>query len=60
MHNRPRRTVAMHLEAREPDFAEMAERYGAETLRPRLAGRLECSGCGSRQVDMVVSGTERR
>jgi hypothetical protein len=44
----------------EPDPAEMAEHYGAETPVPDWRERLVCSGCGSRQVDMVVSGTERR
>jgi hypothetical protein len=41
----------------EPDPAEMARRYSAET--PVLAW-LVCSQCVSRQVDMLVSGTERR
>ena len=27
---------------------------------PRGKERLPCSGCGSRKIDMVVSGTERR
>jgi hypothetical protein len=44
----------------EPDPAEMAERYGAEMAVPHWHGRLVCSGCGTREVDMVVSGTERR
>jgi Zn finger protein HypA/HybF involved in hydrogenase expression len=44
----------------EPDPAEMAERYGAETTVPDWRARLVCSACGSRNVDMVVSGTERR
>jgi len=41
----------------EPDPAEMAARYGAET--PVLDWRewLACSRCGGRQVDMVVTGT---
>jgi len=43
----------------EPDAAEMAERYGAETTVPEWRERLVCSGCGSRNVDMVVTGTER-
>jgi hypothetical protein len=38
----------------------MAERYGAEMAVPEWSGRLLCSGCGSRQVDFVVTGTERR
>jgi hypothetical protein len=44
----------------EPDPAEMAERYGADTAVPDWCGRLVCSECGSRHVDMVVSGTGRR
>jgi hypothetical protein len=32
----------------EPDPAEMAERYGAETTVIELHARLTCSGCGSR------------
>jgi hypothetical protein len=38
----------------------MAERYGAETAVPEWRDRLVCSGCGSRQVEFVVTGTERR
>jgi hypothetical protein len=44
----------------EPDPAEMAERYGAEMSVPDWHDRLVCGRCGSRRVDMVVSGTERR
>jgi hypothetical protein len=40
----------------EPDPAEMAQRYGAETPVPDWRERLICSQCGSRQVDMVVTG----
>jgi hypothetical protein len=40
----------------EPDPAEMAERYGAETTVPDWSARLVCSRCGSHQIDMVVSG----
>jgi len=43
----------------EPDPAEMAERYGAEMPVPDWHSRLVCSRCGSRQVDMAVTGTER-
>jgi hypothetical protein len=39
----------------EPDPAEMATRYGAETPVPDWQARLVCGQCGSRQVDMVVS-----
>jgi hypothetical protein len=44
----------------EPDPAEMAERYGAEMTVIDWHARLACSGCGSHQVDFVVTGTERR
>jgi hypothetical protein len=44
----------------EPDPAEMAERYGAKTTISEWRERLVCSACGSRDVDMVVTGTERR
>jgi hypothetical protein len=43
----------------EPDPAEMARRYGAEMPVLEWA-RLVCSQCCGREVDMVVSGTERR
>ena len=44
----------------EPDPAEMVARYGADTSVLDWRDRLACSSCGSRAVDMVVSGTERR
>jgi hypothetical protein len=44
----------------EPDPAEMAERYGADMTVPDWHARLACSNCGSRKVDFVVTGTERR
>jgi Zn finger protein HypA/HybF involved in hydrogenase expression len=44
----------------EPDPAEQAERYGAEMTIPIWRERLICSKCGSREIDMVVSGTKRR
>jgi DNA-directed RNA polymerase subunit RPC12/RpoP len=44
----------------EPDPAEMAERHGAETTVPDWRARLVCSRCGSRRVDMVVTGTDRQ
>jgi hypothetical protein len=44
----------------EPDAAEMAERYGAGTSVPEWRERLVCSACGSRNVDTVGTGTERR
>jgi hypothetical protein len=43
----------------EPDAAEMAERYGAETTVLDWRDRLICSQCGSRNVDMIVTGTDR-
>jgi hypothetical protein len=53
--------AAAHLDCRhqvEPGRAEMAERYGAETTVPDWATRL--GQCGSRRVNMVVSGTKQR
>jgi len=38
----------------------MAERYGADTAVPEWRERLVCCRCGGRNVDMVVTGTERR
>ena len=43
----------------EPDPAEMAQRYGAETTVPDWRERLICSQCGSREIDMVVTGARR-
>jgi hypothetical protein len=43
-----------------PDPAETVQRYGAETVVLDWRDRLVCSQCGSRNVDMVVTGTERR
>jgi hypothetical protein len=43
----------------EPDPAEQAERYGAEMALPDWQARLVCSRCGSRGIDMVVTGTKR-
>jgi hypothetical protein len=43
----------------EPDPAEMAARYGAETPVLDWRERLVCSRCGSRRVDMVVTGERR-
>jgi len=44
----------------EPDPAEHAQRYGAETSVLEWRDKLVCSRCGGRHVEMVVSGTERR
>jgi hypothetical protein len=38
----------------------MAERYGADIPVLEWRERLVCSKCDSRDVDMVVTGTERR
>jgi hypothetical protein len=43
----------------EPDPAEMAQRYGAATQVLDWSARLICSRCGSRQIDMVVTGARR-
>ena len=40
----------------EPDPAEQARWYGPETPVPEWRRRLVCSQCGSRNVDMVVTG----
>jgi hypothetical protein len=37
----------------------MATRYGAEAAVLDWRERLVCSQCGSRQVDMVLTGTKR-
>jgi hypothetical protein len=44
----------------EPDPAGMAARYGTNTSVLDWRDRLLCSECGGRQVDMVVTGSERR
>jgi hypothetical protein len=44
----------------EPDPVEQSDRYGAETTLTDWHARLNCSKCGSRQVDMVVTGARRR
>jgi len=44
----------------EPDPAEIAQRHGADTVVLDWRDRLVCSHCGSRNIDMVVTGTERR
>jgi hypothetical protein len=43
----------------EPDPAEMAARYGAETPVPDWGKRLVCSKCGSCNTDFIVSGSWR-
>ena len=40
-------------------LAEMARRYGPETSVSEWRERLVCSRCGSRAVDMVVTGERR-
>ena len=44
----------------EPDPGEMGASYGANTSLLDWRDRLVCSRCRGRQVDMVVTGTERR
>ena len=39
----------------EPDPAETAARYGADTTVPDWRERLVCSKCVSREIDMVVT-----
>jgi Zn finger protein HypA/HybF involved in hydrogenase expression len=43
----------------EPDPAELAARYGADTPIPEWHKRLVCSKCGSRDVDFVLTGARR-
>jgi hypothetical protein len=43
-----------------PTQQEMAERYGAATSVLDWRDQLVCSKCGSRQDDLVLTGTERR
>jgi len=43
----------------EPDPAEQAERYGRVPV-PEWREGLVCSKCGSRDIDMVITGTEAR
>jgi hypothetical protein len=43
----------------EPDPAETATRYGAETSVPIWREPLVCSRCGGREIDMVLTGTKR-
>jgi hypothetical protein len=43
----------------EPDPTEMAQRYGAATTVLDWSARLVCSQCGSREIDMVVTGERR-
>jgi hypothetical protein len=40
----------------EPDAAEMAARYGAETPVLDWYKRLVCSQCGGREIDFVLTG----
>jgi hypothetical protein len=44
----------------EPDPAEMAEWYGAQTPLIDWRKRLVCSQCDNRDIDFVVSGTKKR
>jgi hypothetical protein len=43
----------------EPDPAEMAARYDAETPVPDWRELLVCSKCGSREIDTVVTRRSR-
>jgi hypothetical protein len=43
----------------EPDPAEMAARYGAETSVLEWHARLVCSECGGREVDFAATGERR-
>ena len=55
------RMIVWYKECRrqvEPDPAERARLYGAEMAAPDYHKRLVCRHCGSRNADMVVTGTE--
>jgi hypothetical protein len=39
---------------------EQAQRYGAEMTLSDWRERLVCSACGSREIDMIVTGARRR
>jgi hypothetical protein len=57
------RLIVWCLECRhqvEPDPVEQAQRYGAEATIPDWHERFGCGQCGSHNVDLVVTGTERR
>ena len=43
----------------EPDPAELAERYGVGVAVLDWRDRLVCSRCGSRDIDMVLTGERR-
>ena len=43
----------------EPDPAEQAQLHGAETSVLDWRARLVCSRCGSREVDMVLTGARQ-
>ena len=43
----------------EPDPAELAERRGANVSVPEWRERLVCSSCGSRDIDLVLTGERR-
>ena len=43
----------------EPDPGELAARYGAGIPVLEWMSRLVCSGCGSRDVDMVLTRQHR-
>jgi hypothetical protein len=43
----------------EPDPAEMATRYGADTPVRDWHKRLVCSRCGGREIDFVLTGARR-
>jgi hypothetical protein len=43
----------------EPDIAAQLDRYGAEVSVADWASRLQCSACGERAADFVISGAAR-
>ena len=43
----------------EPEIADQAAQFGADTTVIDWAGRLRCSACDGHDVDFVVSGAAR-
>ena len=43
----------------EPDAAEQAQRYGADTPVRKWHKRLVCSRCGGREIDFELTGARR-
>ena len=57
---RPSDDAAHDMLKLDPDPAEMAARYGGETPVLYWCERLVCSTCGSRRIEIVVTGNRRQ